>query len=157
MNPVKWPVSSTVSCRNSPSCRKLYIPEMSSDFAVLGAGEEICARRVEQTNKETTKTATAFIPVLEHENRPLEPTSPAQNSVTAIICTTRLYQPMSTRAGVKQSDEPRPGVLPGPRLIVTLESRTAAFAENFLGLFKLEPTPHASLASGEFWGDVFVK
>jgi hypothetical protein len=33
---------------------------------VLGAGEEICAGRVEQTQKKTTKIATAFIPILEH-------------------------------------------------------------------------------------------
>jgi TonB family protein len=64
---------------------------------------------------------------------------------------------MSDRTSVKHSDEPQWGILPAPRLVVTLESRPVAFAENLFGLFKLELTPRVSLATGEFWGDVFVK
>ena len=64
---------------------------------------------------------------------------------------------MSDRASVEYSEQLQPGILPAPRLVVTLESWPAAFADNFFELFKLEPTPPVSLASVAFWGDVFVK
>jgi TonB family protein len=64
---------------------------------------------------------------------------------------------MSYRTSDKHSDEPQAGPLPAPRLGVTLESWPVAFAENFVELFKLGPSPRVSLTSGEFWGDVFVK
>ena len=64
---------------------------------------------------------------------------------------------MSNRSRVKHSDHPQASILPAPRLVVTPEPWPAAFAQNFFELFKLEPTQRGSLASGEFWDDVFVK